>query len=78
MSTLIDSLTASIEARLTRPLLEGWHVPYPTSVRRMTCDGCGFQHAGFIRVQADDSDVWGLAGIDGAFSDPYQVACGAC
>ena len=72
--TLAESLTAKMEARLSKPLTDGWEVAFPfrTSIGR--CDVCGTRSV-FVRINATDCDVWALSGIDGARSDAYGVYC---
>lgn len=74
MATLTLALTDAMAERLTRPMLDGWHIVFPFDVHYTICDLCG-SGSKFIRVQADDCDVWGLRGIDGAHSDVYGIYC---
>ena len=73
-ATTAHPFTARMAARLTLPLLDGWHIVFPLDVHRSTCQQCDTR-AVFVRVQADDCDAWGLRGIDGAHSDAYGIYC---
>ena len=74
MLTLTESLTEGMAERLTRPLLDGWHIAFPFDVLRTQCGVCSAQ-VKFIRITANDCDVWGMAGIDGALSNAYGIYC---
>lgn len=73
-AALLDVMTDHYMGRLTRPLLNGWHIVMPADSAAYSCDECT-ERASFIRIQADDCNVWGLAGIDGAHSDAYGIYC---
>lgn len=66
--------THEYDARLTQPertqhdeILEGIH-PMP-------CTRCGGQ-AQFVAWRDPQSPVHGMAGIDGSYSDSYEIVCG--
>jgi hypothetical protein len=73
---LAVTLAGSAQARLTRPLLDGWHIVLPIDVLVSACDTC-WARVTFIRVRANDCDVWGMRGVDGAHSDAYGIYCAA-
>lgn len=72
--TLTEVLVEGMRERLTRPLLEGWHISHPFDVLRTQCGECNAP-VKFIRITASDCDVWGMAGIDGALSNVYGIYC---
>lgn len=64
--------THEYDARLTRPLIP--RVEILQGIETHTCDTC-HAPASFVTWRDLDSTVWGLSGIDGAYSDAYGIYC---